>query len=114
ASAPDQLLLYVHDWNQEMQACKQALGVEGDTTRRLRGALREKAFQDWCRLSYAGSGVLHYKTYTKANRFMVDKSSLTCSQWTAAIKLNVNYANLAGVKGTKSHGTDRCRRCPGA
>ena len=39
------------------------------------------------------------------------KSTLSCSEWVAAVKLNTNYANLAGVPGTNSFASNRCRRC---
>src|SRR5699024_10892523 len=55
------------------------------------------------------------KTYPKANKFMMARSSLSTSEWVAALKLNTNYANLAGVPGVSgecsSASSIRCRRC---
>ena len=60
-------------------------------------------------MTYAGSGVRHYQTYTEADSFVVDKNSLSGSEWTAALKLNCGYANLAGFPGTAAS-SRRCRR----
>lgn len=52
----------------------------------------------------------HFQTYTTTNRYIYTKSSLSSSEWTAAIKLNVNYANPNGVPGS-SNTSNFCRRC---
>ena len=83
----------------EQTQCKQALGVEGSTAKELRRAVREREFENWAALSYAGVGVRHFENHPKANRFMSSKNGLSGSEWTAAIKLNCGYANLAGVPG---------------
>ena len=98
-----------------MKICKEALGVDGDTTRKLRAALRNEAFERWSGQPYQGIGVRHFKTYPKVNRFMMARSSLSMSEWVAALKLNINYANLAGVPGVNGESSSapsiRCRRC---
>ena len=40
-------------------------------------------------------------------------TSLTSSEWTSVLKMNVNYANLRGIPGNKGgeNGTSLCRRC---
>ena len=54
-----------------------------------------------------------FKLCPKANGFMSHKGSLSCSEWTAAIKLNTNYANLRGVPANKSDHPSQalCRKC---
>ena len=114
ATVSDPLLHEVFDCETEMSLCKAQLGVEGDTTRRLRAALREGEFERWSGLSYQGEGIRHFRTYTKGNRFIYEKSALTTSEWTAAIKLSTGYANLVGVPGVRTvggEGANLCRRC---
>ena len=108
----DDLFHEVFDCEAEMSACKEALQVEGHTARQLRIAVREREFETWSRLPYAGVGVKHYKIHPQANRFVCNKSSLSSSEWVAAIKLNFHYANLAAVPGAKDQASSRfCRRC---
>src|ERR1700744_2901413 len=85
----------------QIESCIQALNVVGDSTKTLRAALRNESFEKWCKLKYHGSGVIHYKTCTTSNDFVYNKNSLSSSEWVAAIKLNVNYANLNGVPGVE-------------
>ena len=46
---------------------------------------------------------------------MMTRSNLSSSEWVAALKLNINYANVAGVPGVntehRSAPSIRCRRC---
>jgi len=94
----------------EIESCIQALNVVGDSTKTLRAALRNESFEKWCKLKYHGSGVIHYKTCTTSNDFVYNKNSLSSSEWVAAIKLNVNYANLNGVPGVEGP-SNLCRKC---
>lgn len=61
-------------------------------------------------MKYQGIGVIHYKNYTASNDFVYNKNSLSSSEWTSAIKLNVNYANLNFVPGVEST-SSLCRKC---
>src|SRR5699024_2377680 len=80
-----------------------------------RAALRDKAFDGWSSLDYYGIGVKHFKTHPPANKFVCDKSTLSGSEWVAAIKLNVNYANLVGVPGISQQSQGpHCRHCVGS
>lgn len=67
-------------------------------------------YEKWCNLKYQGSGVIHFQTYTASNDFIYNKNSLSSSEWTAAIKLNTNYANLNGVPGNVTSSA-LCRKC---
>lgn len=93
-----------------VELCTKALNVVGNSTKTLRTALRQKCFDDWCNLKYQGIGVTHFQTYVKGNDFVCNKNSLSSSEWTAAIKLNSNYANLNGVPGVES-ASNLCRKC---
>jgi hypothetical protein len=111
-TVPDGLLHSVHDCAAEMTLCKQALGVQGEGVRQLRNALRETAFGNWASCDFQGVGAIHFKAYPKANAFVYQKNGLSCSEWTAAIKLSTNYANLRGVPANKKSGASPlCRRC---
>ncbi|XP_073976443.1 uncharacterized protein [Rhodnius prolixus] len=62
-----------------------------------------------------GIGVRHFKEEPKANKFINDKQLLTGSEWSNALKLNINYAPLRGVPGVGGNVTGNvgtlCRRC---
>src|ERR1700744_1388801 len=90
--------------------CVQALNVEGNNTKSLRMALRQRSYDNWCEMKYQGVGVIHFQTYIKGNDFVCNKNSLSSSECTAAIKLNSNYANLNGVPGVVS-ASNLCRKC---
>ncbi|KAL1448169.1 hypothetical protein WDU94_001903 [Cyamophila willieti] len=109
----DEILHLSFDCEAEMKTCKDHLKVEGNSSRELRSALRTKSFEDWSKGSYQGIGVKHFTEHTRANAFITNKNSLSSSEWIAAIKLNVNYANLAGVPGVQSssNNSNLCRRC---
>ena len=113
STVPEVAFHRVHNCSEEMEACKTALGVDGQTARQLRKAMRVNAFDSWTTLRYQGSGVKHFQTFPKANSFMYDKKFLSNSEWVAALKLNSNYANLRGVPGiASSHESSiRCRHC---
>ena len=114
STVPDALFQEIYDCQAEMAECKQLLEVEGQTARKLRLALREKAFEGWSSLDYYGVGVKHFKTHPPANKFICDKGTLSGSEWVASIKLNVNYANLVGVPGISQQSQAiHCRRCVG-
>ena len=107
-----------YNCQEEMQICKDALAVDGNTVWKLRSSCRELAFEKWSKQMYQGVGVRHFKTYPKANQFLVKRTNLSSSEWVASIKLNINYANLAGVPGVdtehRSAPSIRCRRCAGS
>ena len=64
-------------------------------------------------MHWQGVEVIHFAEFTPVNNFMATRLNLTSSEWTALLKLNVNYANLRGVPGNDGglNGTTLCRRC---
>jgi hypothetical protein len=114
-SVPDELFHRVFDCTAEMTKCKEVLQVEGETTRQLRNQLRERAFSvEWKQTSFQSVGIEHFRSCPKANAFISNKGKLSESEWTAAIKLTTNYANLRGVpnKGVAGNPDRHCRHCP--
>ncbi|KAI5751146.1 hypothetical protein M8J77_004737 [Diaphorina citri] len=113
SSVNDEILHISFDCNAEMKTCVDHLKVEGTNSRELRSALRTKSFEEWSKGSYQGIGVKHFADHKQANAFITNKNSLSSSEWVAAIKLSVNYANLAGVPGVQSssNNSNLCRRC---
>ena len=91
------------------------------TARACRIELRDRAYQEWCKMPVAGVGVTKFKEHPRANRFMYGRTTLSSSEWTTAIKLSVGYANVRGDgyhKRRDEHGqtlrgmeATRCRRC---
>lgn len=55
----DELFCSVYDCKAEMDGCKQALGVDGHTSRQLRNEWRELEFENWSAMDYAGVGARH-------------------------------------------------------
>lgn len=110
AMVNDGLLQNTSDFRSESDQCLLALNVVGDSSRSLRAALRNEAFDAWCKLRYQGSGVIHFKNHTQSNDFVYNKNSLSSSEWVSAIKLSTNYANLNGVPGVGS-ASNLCRKC---
>ena len=112
SAVDDDLFHEIYDCEAEMNECRDALQVEGHTAKQLRQAVREREFETWSKLVYAGVGVRHFRIYPKANRFVYNKNGLSGSEWVAANKLSCHYANLAGVPGATSQTSNRfCRRC---
>ena len=102
----DELFHNVFNCEEEMNKCKENLGVSGNTTKELRTELRRQEFVNWCSMSYAGSGVKHFETFAKPIK------NLSCSEWVAATKLSFGYANLNGVPGVQTAINNHvCRRC---
>jgi len=110
STVDDQLFQSISNLPEEMEICIRALDVNGNSTKKLRMALRQRSFDDWCKMKYQGIGVTHFQTHVKSNDFVCNKNSLSSSEWTAAIKLNSNYANLNGVPGVVST-SNLCRKC---
>ena len=107
----DELFSRIHDCKAEMSRCREDLGVNGDTSRQLRNAVRDQEFEKWSSMDYAGVGIKHFKFYPKANQFVNNKCGLSGSEWTAALKLSFGYANLSGVPGVAQVSNRNCRRC---
>lgn len=107
----DELFARAFDCVSEMNDCRAKLAVEGHTSRTMRIELRQKSFDTWSTKVYQGAGIIHFKNHTATNSFIYNKNSLSSSQWTAAIKLNCNYANLRGVPGVSVNGDRLCRKC---
>ena len=101
----DPLIQCVTDLDSEILFCQKALDTNLDTSRKIRKSLRLKSFHEW-----QGLGVQNFATFPKCNNFITTRHGLSSSEWTAAIKLNTNYANLRGVPGVSSEST-LCRRC---
>lgn len=76
----DNLFHSIYDCQTEMDNCRLNLNVDGQTTKQLRMAVRDRHFDNWSSLSYAGIGVKHFKTYPKANNFMINKKKLSSSE----------------------------------
>ncbi|WP_131058311.1 hypothetical protein, partial [Clostridioides difficile] len=115
AAVDDALVQVVYPAEEEKKKCVEKLGFEYDSevsTKALRVALRDAQFVKWSKMPYQGQGVKHFSDFKRGNSFVHGKNSLSCSEWTAAIKLNSNYANLRAVPGVGRQGQDNlCRRC---
>ena len=106
----DPLIQCVPDLDSEILFCQKALDTNLDTSRKIRKSLRLKSFHEWSQQKWQGLGVQNFATFPKCNNFITTRHGLSSSEWTAAIKLNTNYANLRGVPGVSSEST-LCRRC---
>jgi len=110
----DALFHEIYDFEQERRLCFERLGIQGESVRQIRAILRTNEFTRWTEMSYLGVGVKHFQDFPKANRFVYDRSTMSTSEWTAAIKLNCGYVNLVGVPFVQTIGGQAatlCRRC---
>ena len=106
--------------SQEISSCLAALNVkESDNildkrgfvnTKKVRQQLREMAFENWTKKEHKGKGVLLYKQYTPANKWIKQHKGLTCNEWREAIKMTANISAVRSVPG-RSQNSNLCRRC---
>lgn len=118
----DATLQRVYNFQGEMDQCRAALNIDTEMpVRRMRNLLREREFDHWKNTSQ-GIGIEHFRTYPPANQFVSNRGALSGEEWTAALKLNSNYANLKGVPGNTATGKSQeaqgprdtlCRGCGG-
>ncbi|KAJ4437905.1 hypothetical protein ANN_13844 [Periplaneta americana] len=78
--------------------------------RKVRDALREKEFENWCTLQQKGKGVILNKEFPPANSWIRNHKGLTLSEWIDALKMVGYVAPVRAVPGRSRDGT-RCRRC---
>ena len=93
-----------------IKLCQKQLESNLDTSQKIRQEFRENEFQNWSNQKWQGIGVCNFAEFPKINSFVSKKNGLSTSEWTAAVKLNTNYANLRGVPGVSSEST-LCHRC---
>ena len=76
----------------------------------LRQKLQKDSFTSWCSLSQKGMGVELYAEYQKGNKLIVNKESLTSSEWISAMKMSANVYPVRSIPGRSSDGP-QCRYC---
>lgn len=79
-------------------------------SRKVRDALREKEFENWCTLQQKGKGVILNKEFPPANSWIRNHKGLTLSEWIDALKMVGYVTPVRAVPGRSRDGT-RCRRC---
>ncbi|KAJ4430373.1 hypothetical protein ANN_22589 [Periplaneta americana] len=99
----------------EIGICLNKLGLQNISSdslqvKKLRQELRERAFQSWCSLNQKGKGVILYKEFTPANKWIRQPDRLTSSEWRQALKMTVNVCSLRAIPGRSRDG-NHCRRC---
>ena len=62
---------------------------------------RDAQFEEWANKPNQGVGIRHFQDFKKGNSFVHKKNTLSSSEWTAAIKMNSNYANLRAMPSAK-------------
>ena len=78
--------------------------------RKVRRELRERAFTNWCELPHKGRGVILYKEYTAANKWIQNHQGLSCSEWKDTLKMTTSIAAVRSIPG-RSQGDILYRRC---
>lgn len=76
STVDDQLFQSVSNCTEELESCVAASGVNGNSTKSLRTALRQKSYEDWYDLKYQGAGAIHFQTFVKGNDFVCNKNTL--------------------------------------
>jgi hypothetical protein len=107
----DQRFQAIFNAQEEKRICLERLQVnqENQSTQAIRKELRMREYNNWCSLAFQGLGAKHFNNTSGTKKLF---SSLSSSEHTAAVKLNVNYANLRGVPGVHQPGqSNKCRRC---
>ena len=67
-------------------------------------------FEKWCNLQQKGKGVILYKEFPPANRWLRNREGLTLSEWIDALKM-VGYVAVVQAVPGRSWDNNRCRRC---
>ncbi|KAJ4446033.1 hypothetical protein ANN_12719 [Periplaneta americana] len=99
----------------EIGVCLNKLGLQNISSdslqvKKLRQELMERAFQSWCSLNQKGKGVILYKEFTPANKWIRQPDRLTSSEWRQALKMTANVCPLRAIPGRSRDG-NHCRRC---
>jgi hypothetical protein len=110
----DPILQATRNLTEEMEECAAQLNFPSaaiqSTSRQLRTALRDTAFETWSSHQFHGRGVALFKQYPKANRFMTTRAGLTAKEFKQIIKMNGNCVDVYAVPG-RSYGDASCRHC---
>ncbi|KAJ4433178.1 hypothetical protein ANN_15435 [Periplaneta americana] len=72
---------------------------------KVRNALREKEFENWCTLQQKGKGVILNKEFLPVNRWRRNHKGLTLSEWIDALKMVAYVAPVRAVPGRSRDGT---------
>lgn len=109
STVENQLFQSISNCSEEMESCVQALNVADDNIKTLQMALRQRCYEQFCKLKYQ---VVHFQSHIKSNDFLCNKNSLSPSEWTAAIPGAESASNLCRKCNRKNetiaHVTGRC------
>ncbi|KAJ4449022.1 hypothetical protein ANN_00416, partial [Periplaneta americana] len=76
---------------------------------KIRNLLRSREFDIWCRHPQKGKGVVLFKQYPGANKWICKHKGLSNSEWRDGIKMVGNVAVVCAVPGRSQD--NRCRHC---
>ncbi|KAJ4441109.1 hypothetical protein ANN_10959 [Periplaneta americana] len=76
---------------------------------KIRNLLRNREFDIWCCHSQKGKGVVLFKQYPSANKWICKHEGLSNSEWRDGIKMVGNVAAVHAVPGRSQD--NRCRHC---
>ncbi|KAJ4429307.1 hypothetical protein ANN_26311 [Periplaneta americana] len=76
---------------------------------KIRNLLRNREFDIWCRHPQKGKGVVLFKQYPSANKWICKHEGLSNSEWHNGIKMVRNVAAVHAVLGRSQD--NRCRHC---
>ncbi|KAJ4446105.1 hypothetical protein ANN_12797 [Periplaneta americana] len=76
---------------------------------KIRNLLRNREFDIWCRHPQKGKGVVLFKQYPSANKWICKHEGLSNSEWRNGIKMVRNVAAVCAVPGRSQN--NRCRHC---
>ncbi|KAJ4442158.1 hypothetical protein ANN_12024 [Periplaneta americana] len=76
---------------------------------KIRNLLRNREFDIWCRHAQKGKGVVLFKQYSSANKWICKHEGLSNSEWCDGIKMVGNVAAVCAVPGISQD--NRCRHC---
>ena len=93
-----------------------ALGVEVPynlkTLEHCKQVIKDKAFQDWSKLTSQGKGVNYFQNYPLANSFLYEDDQLPDNRFIDALKLRTNTAGVRVALARAGGVSDKsCRHC---
>ncbi|KAJ4433569.1 hypothetical protein ANN_15878 [Periplaneta americana] len=113
-------IVQTHQVHEESIRCAQSLNIVPEydlfhknehllNATKIRNLLRNREFYIWCRHPQKGKGVVLFKQYPGANKWICKHEGLSNSEWRDGIKMVGNVAAVRAVPGRSQD--NRCRHC---
>ena len=78
--------------------------------KQIRQHLKEREFREWCSYPHKGKGVELFSEVPSANKWVIKKAGLSCSEWRDMLKMTAMVPPIRTIPG-RSTSTNHCRHC---